>query len=60
MIRRKITGYVSDVDRMLETFDKTHAKSESHLAEMKKYQRIYQLRDKASDAKLEDKIWSEF
>jgi hypothetical protein len=47
MIRRKIVGYVSEIDRMLETFDKTHPKSESQLAEMKKYERIYQLRDKA-------------
>ena len=45
MFRQKIVGYVSEVDRMFETFDKTHAKSDSQLAEMKKYERIYQLRD---------------
>lgn len=58
MIRRKkIVDYVSDVDRMLETFDKTHPKSDSQLAEMKKYERIYKLRDEESDKKtLEDII----
>lgn len=60
MIRRKIVGYVSEIDRMIETFDKTHAPSESQLAEMKKYERIYQLRDKVTEVKPEAKIWEKF
>lgn len=58
MIRRKkIVDYVSEVDRMFETFDKTHPKSDSQLAEMKKYERIYKLRDQELEQKnLEDTI----
>jgi len=60
MIRRKIVGYVSEVDKMIESFNKTHQKSESQLAEISKYQRIYQLRDQVTDKKPPEKIWSEF
>lgn len=60
MIRRKIVGYVSEVDKMIEAFDKNHPKSDSQLAEIKKYQRIYQLRDKATEKTPSVEIWSEF
>ncbi len=60
MIRRKITGYVSKVDQMIESFDEIHAKSESQLAEIKKYQKIYELRDKPMDKTSKEDIWSEF
>jgi hypothetical protein len=40
-------AYVSPVDIFQATFDQTHAKSDSQQAEIKKYQRIYTLRDKA-------------
>lgn len=60
MIRRKIVGYVSEVDKMIESFDKTHPKSASQLAEISKYQRIYELRDQATDKKPKEEIWSEF
>lgn len=46
MFRRKIVGYISDIDKMLQIFDKTHPKSASQLAEMKKYESIYAKRDK--------------
>ncbi len=49
MFRRKIVGYVSDIDKMLQNFDKTHPKSASQLAEMKKYEKIYAKRDKAAE-----------
>lgn len=58
--RRKIVGYVSEVDKMIEQFDKTHPKSESQLAEIKKYEKIYQLRDHTTENKQIDKLWSEF
>jgi hypothetical protein len=46
MLRRKTKNYISDVDIFLQEFDKTHPKSESQLAEIQKYQRIFALRDK--------------
>jgi hypothetical protein len=49
MFRRKIVGYVSDIDKMLQNFDKTHPKSASQLAEMKKYEAIYAKRDKPAE-----------
>jgi hypothetical protein len=60
MVRRKITGYVSEVDNMIKIFDEAHPKSESQLAEIKKYERIYQLRDQSTEKKTEDKIWEQF
>ena len=50
---RKTTGYVSPIDRFQAEWDATHPKSASQLAEIKKYQRIYALRDKAE--KVEEK-----
>ncbi len=60
MIRRKIVGYVSEIDKMLTTFDQTHPKSESQLAEIKKYEKIYKLRDEPEEKKKDDKIWESF
>lgn len=52
--------YVSELDRFLEAFDKKpEATSASRLAEEKKYQRIFQLRDKA-DVETHSKIWEKF
>lgn len=42
---RKTVGYVSSVDQFSAQWDATHPKSASQLAEIKKYQRIYALRD---------------
>jgi hypothetical protein len=47
MFRKKFKHYVSDIDLFLEQFDKTHSKSESQLAEIQKYQRVFALRDHA-------------
>ncbi len=60
MFRRKIVGFVSDIDKMLQSFDKTHPKSASQLAEMKKYEAIYAKRDKPAEQIVDPKIWSEF
>lgn len=42
---KKNTQFVSDIDLFAAEFDKTHAPSASQLAEKRKYQAIYQLRD---------------
>lgn len=57
---KKTVGYVSDIDQCLTEFDKTHPLTESQQAEIKKYQRIAQLRDDPNAQKLEDEIWKGF
>ena len=47
MFRKKKVGFVSEIDRYLEEFDRTHAKSEAQLAEIQKYEKIHLLRDGA-------------
>lgn len=37
--------YVSPYDKFLKKFDKNHDKTASQLREIKKYQRIFKLRD---------------
>lgn len=59
MLRKKSRHYISDIDIFLQEFDKTHPKSESQLAEIQKYQRIYALRDKSiADNVHEDEFFS--
>jgi len=41
-------AYISSYDKFLRNFDKTHEKSASQLAEIKKNQRIADLRDDPS------------
>lgn len=52
-------NFVSDIDKRLVKFDKTHPKSASQLAEITKYKRIYELRDNPNAKKsAQDKdIW---
>lgn len=38
-------NFISNIDQRLAEFDKTHPKSASQLAEIRKYRRIYELRD---------------
>jgi hypothetical protein len=45
MFRKIFKNYISDIDIFRQEFDKTHAKSESQLAEIQRYQRIFALRD---------------
>lgn len=49
MFKKKTHKYVSPIDLALAEFDKTHAPSPAQLAEIKKHQRIYKLRDKPKD-----------
>lgn len=53
-------AYVSPYDRFLFAFDATHEKSESQLREIKKFQRIFSLRDHASSEERKDEIWKDF
>jgi nitrate/nitrite-specific signal transduction histidine kinase len=45
MFKKKIKNYISNIDIFLQEFDKKHPKSESQLAEIQKYQRVFALRD---------------
>lgn len=51
--------FVSDIDRQLTAFDQSQSLSESQQAEIKKYNKIFELRDN-KDSKHEDHgdIWS--
>lgn len=53
-------AYVSPYDRFLFEFDAVHDKSASQLKEIKKHQRIAQLRDQANTKSGEEDLWSEF
>jgi hypothetical protein len=55
-------NFVSEVDKFLAAFDKKNPKkSDSQQREIKKYSRIFKLRDDPEAAKKEqDKIWEEF
>lgn len=53
-------SFVSVYDQFLFEFDATHAKSPSQLKEIKKFQRIFALRDEATTKSSSDKIWDAF
>ena len=53
-------AYVSPYDRFLCAFDANHEKSESQLIEIKKHQRIAQLRDKDSPDAAINEVWKDF
>lgn len=53
-------AYVSPYDKFLYTFDKTHAKSESQLKEIKKHQRIATLRDEDLPEGEGGDVWTGF
>lgn len=52
-------AYVSPIDRFLFEFDASHEKTASQRKEIKKHQRIAQLRDQASPLDA-DEIWKDF
>jgi hypothetical protein len=53
--------YVSDIDLLLENFDKEHPEvSESQRKEIEKYHRIYFLRDTANRLESPKKLWEGF
>ena len=58
--RKKITGYVSPADEMLKEFNRTHEDSDAQMAEYKKHQRVFQLRDNAVAQNPSDEIWEDF
>ena len=53
-------AYVSPYDRFLFEFDATHDKTASQLKEIKKHQRIFNLRDNADAVQPADELWTEF
>ena len=56
-----ISNYVSEIDRFLQDYDKKHPKlSKSQQKEIAKLQRVYRLRDDASQAETPSKLWDEF
>ena len=50
-------AYVSPYDKFLFNFDATHEKSASQLKEIKKFQRIFGLRDGVAANQIEDAYW---
>lgn len=51
------TFHISDIDKEMARFNKSHPKSESQQAEIDKYQRIYTLRDNPEQTTEEESIW---
>ena len=49
--------YVSDIDRRLADFDRTHEWSPSQRAEIEKYKTIYNQRDHVVSVKQKENIW---
>jgi|LakMenEpi05May12_1017382.scaffolds.fasta_scaffold53492_1 hypothetical protein len=59
MFRKKFKNYISDIDVYIQEFDRKHPKSESQLAEIQKYQRIFTLRDNPiADNIVQDEFFS--
>lgn len=52
--------YVSPYDKFMFTFDSEHEKSASQIKEIKKNQRIAELRDNPVPLDKQEKIWTEF
>jgi len=45
IFRTRLRFYVSPMDKLYEQWDETHKKTKTQLAEIKKYEKIYYLRD---------------
>jgi hypothetical protein len=52
-------NYISEIDKRMVKFDRTHSKTASQQAEIKKYQRIFRLRDNPTLEEEKKDIWSE-
>lgn len=50
-------NFVSNIDKKLAEFNRTHTKSASQDAEINKYKRIYKLRDHAIVEKKKKDLW---
>ncbi|HSW93720.1 MAG TPA: CBU_0585 family protein [Gammaproteobacteria bacterium] len=58
---KNLTDYVSEVDRLLQEFDKKHpAKSTSQQKEIANARRIYRLRDDAMATDETSILWDKF
>lgn len=53
-------AYISPIDKFLYKFDRNHALSQSQIAEIKKYERIFNLRDNPQPEGYKEKLWEEF
>jgi len=60
VLRPKNVKFVSEIDKFLSEFDATHKKSEAQLAEIQKYKRISELRDKAQPGSKPSVDWEDF
>lgn len=49
--------FFSTIDRCLAEFDQTHTKTASQLAEIKKHERVFYLRDHSVEESEEKDIW---
>lgn len=59
--KKKLTNYVSDLDKFLTDFDKSHELSATQRKEKAKFKRIYQLRDVVSNViESKKKLWEDF
>jgi hypothetical protein len=56
-----LTNYVSDIDLLLQNFDKEHPEpSKSQQKEQKKYKTIHHLRDQVVAPNETKKLWDKF
>lgn len=53
-------AYISAIDKFLFRFDNDHTLSASQIAEIEKYQRIFNLRDNPQPEKTVEDIWKDF
>lgn len=53
-------AFVSPYDKFLFEFDAKHEKSASQIKEIKKYERIFYLRDHAKKEDEQGEIWDDF
>lgn len=58
---KKLTNFVSDLDKFLNDYDNTHELSATQRKERDKFRKIYQLRDSASKvSKSSKELWEDF
>lgn len=57
MFTKTLKRYVSEIDRRLAEFDRTHRLSRSQQAEIKKYEWIYKHRDNPIVIEKKKDIW---
>ncbi len=55
--QKTIKDYVSEIDKHLAEFDRSHSLSASQQAEIKKYQRVYERRDHPTPLAKKPSLW---